>query len=220
MATGVQLGQRTVDPLEQNRLQKIRWRKKTETSRMMRVAMMVRMTRMMRTTRQRRCFPSFRPLILVHCHRSPLIMLSRNSNGTSDALPVYEITHTIRLLVITRCETSLTWDQLRSPQVSQFLVKPIQQQIRASQFSRATLYALMANCLQFEKEAYTNPGNSGTSRTRGSICELLAIKLLKEFTTRELVSPRHGNPRMPFPAANSSWQIGTSLGNYYWCHCN
>ena len=32
-----------------------------------------------------------------------------------------------------------------------------------------------------------NPGNSGTSKTRALVCELLAIKLLREFSTRELV---------------------------------
>lgn len=32
-----------------------------------------------------------------------------------------------------------------------------------------------------------NPGNSGASKTRALVCELLAIKLLKEFSTRELV---------------------------------
>ena len=104
-----------------------------------------------------------------------------------DALPVYNLTHTIRLLVVSRCETTLSWDQLRSPQVSQFLLKPIQQDIRNSHFSRATLYALMANCLQFNKEMHLNPGNSGTSKTRALVCELLAIKLLKEYSLRELV---------------------------------
>ncbi|TVY49034.1 Calcium channel, partial [Lachnellula occidentalis] len=104
-----------------------------------------------------------------------------------DALPVYNLTHAIRLIVVPRTETTLTWDQLRSPQVSQFLVKPMQQQIRTSHFSRATLYALMANSLQFQKEGQTNPGNAGTSRTRAMVCELLAIKLLKEYNTRELI---------------------------------
>ena len=104
-----------------------------------------------------------------------------------DALPVYDITHVIRLLVISRCETTLTWDQLRSPQISQFLLKPIQKKIRDSHFNRATIYALMANCLQFQKEVNSNPGNSGTNRTRAMVCELLAMKLLKEFTTRELI---------------------------------
>lgn len=45
----------------------------------------------------------------------------------------------------------------------------------------------MANCLQFNKEVQINPGNSGASKTRGLVCELLAIKLLKEYSTRELV---------------------------------
>ena len=104
-----------------------------------------------------------------------------------DSLPVYHLTHVIRLLIVSRCDTTLTWDQLRSPQVSQFLVKPVQLQIRQSHLSSATIYALMANDLQFDKEGQLNPGNSGTSKTRSLVCELLAIKLLKEFSTRELI---------------------------------
>lgn len=45
----------------------------------------------------------------------------------------------------------------------------------------------MANCLQFEKEGQLYPGNAGASSTRAKVCELLAIKLLKEYTTRELI---------------------------------
>ena len=104
-----------------------------------------------------------------------------------DALPVYTITHAIRIIVQARTETTLTWEQLRSPQVSQFLVKPMQQQIRAHHFSSATLYALMANGLQFAKERQLFPGNAGTSATRSKVCELLAIKLLKEYPIRELI---------------------------------
>ncbi|KAL2840865.1 hypothetical protein BJY01DRAFT_15457 [Aspergillus pseudoustus] len=104
-----------------------------------------------------------------------------------DILPVYDVTHAIRSLIVSRCETTLTWDQLRSPQISQFLVKPIQQKIKASHFSRATLYALMTNCLQFDREVHLNPGNSGTNHTRAMVSELLAIKLLRDYTTRELI---------------------------------
>ncbi|KAL8712960.1 MAG: hypothetical protein Q9220_002819 [cf. Caloplaca sp. 1 TL-2023] len=107
---------------------------------------------------------------------SPLLPIF--SAAHLDALPVYNLTHSIRLLIIPRCETTLSWDQLRSPQVSQFLVKPIQQQIRTSHFSSATLYALLANCLQFRKEEQLYPGNSGTSKTRALMAELLAIRLL------------------------------------------
>ncbi|PYH99397.1 cation channel family transporter [Aspergillus ellipticus CBS 707.79] len=104
-----------------------------------------------------------------------------------DTLPVYDITHAIRPLIVAHCETTLTWDQLRSPQISQFLVKPIQQKIRGMHFSRATLYALITNCLQFTKEVHLNPGNSGVSQTRAMVSELLAIKLLREYSTRELI---------------------------------
>ena len=45
----------------------------------------------------------------------------------------------------------------------------------------------MANCLQFQKEVSLHPGNSGTIRTRAMVCELLAIRLLKEYTARELI---------------------------------
>ncbi|KAK3990124.1 hypothetical protein QBC44DRAFT_75715 [Cladorrhinum sp. PSN332] len=109
------------------------------------------------------------------------------SAGHLDSLPIYSLTHAIRIIVQARTETTLTWDQIRSPQVSQFLIKPMQQQIRTQHFSRGTLYALMANCLQFEKEGQAYPGNAGTSSTRAKVCELLAIKLLKEYTTRELI---------------------------------
>lgn len=104
-----------------------------------------------------------------------------------DRLPLYNITHAIRILIIQRCETTLSWDQLRSPQISQFLVKPIQGQIRADHFNRATLCALIANCLQFQKEGQAQPGNIGVSKTRAAISELIAMRLLKEFSTRELI---------------------------------
>lgn len=104
-----------------------------------------------------------------------------------DRLPLFHMAHAIRLLVVQRCETTLSWDQLRSPQISQFLVKPVQSQVRTNHFNRATLCALVANCLQFHKECQSNPGNVGVSRTRAWICELLAMRLVKEYSTRELI---------------------------------
>ncbi|KAF1969668.1 hypothetical protein BU23DRAFT_235586 [Bimuria novae-zelandiae CBS 107.79] len=109
------------------------------------------------------------------------------SSELLDRIPIYNTTHSIRILVIQRCETTLSWDQLRSPQVSQFLVKPIQQQILASHFSRGAIYCLLSNCLQFRKEAEANPGNIGVNKSRALICELLAMRLLKEHSTRELI---------------------------------
>ncbi|KAI7918110.1 hypothetical protein M0657_007768 [Pyricularia oryzae] len=126
-----------------------------------------------------------------------------------DSLPIYSITHAVRIIVQARTETTLTWEQLRSPQVSQFLLKPMQIQIRTQHFSRATLYALMANCLNFQKEAVLSPGNAGANNTRAKVCELLAIKLLKEYSTRELIDalsydfyPLQGLPGVQTPAGN------------------
>lgn len=45
----------------------------------------------------------------------------------------------------------------------------------------------MANALQFEKEMHLSPGNSGANQTRAMVSELLAIKLLREYSTRELI---------------------------------
>ncbi|EXJ94316.1 hypothetical protein A1O1_02710 [Capronia coronata CBS 617.96] len=104
-----------------------------------------------------------------------------------DALPVFALTHAIRTLVTSRCDTVLTWEQLRSPQVSQFLLKPIEQDIRSNHLNAATHYALMANCLQYSKEAAVSAVSSGTNKTRAMVCELLAIKLLRDFSTRELI---------------------------------
>lgn len=104
-----------------------------------------------------------------------------------DRIPIYTTTHAVRTLLVQRCETTLSWDQLRSPQVSQFLVKPIQQRIQSEHFSRGLLYCLLANCLQFKKEGEENPGNMGVSKTRALICELLAMRLLKDFSTREMI---------------------------------
>jgi hypothetical protein len=103
-----------------------------------------------------------------------------------DRIPIYHLQHSIRLLVLGKVETTLSWDQLRSPQVSQFLVKPLSQQIKQSHFSRGTYLALIANCLQFKKDAELNPGSAGVYRTRALICELLAMRLLKESSTREV----------------------------------
>ncbi|KAF3024251.1 hypothetical protein E8E14_012233 [Neopestalotiopsis sp. 37M] len=118
---------------------------------------------------------------------SSAAMIPLFSASHLDSLPIYSLVHSIRIVVQTRTETSLSWEQLKSPQVSQFLMKPMQQQIRNAHLNRATLYALMANCLGFKTESELYPANAGTSSTRAKVCELLALKLLKEYNTRELI---------------------------------
>lgn len=102
-----------------------------------------------------------------------------------DTIPVFLVTHSIRSLIVERADSSLTWEQLRSPQVSAFLIKPILQQILAEHMSRATIYALMANHHNFLKDSEISVG--GPSKTRAMLAEILAMKLLKEYSTRELI---------------------------------
>ena len=112
---------------------------------------------------------------------------SQSLTESLDLLPVYTITHAIRSIIVHRCETTLSWEQLRSPQVSQFLIKPLQTKIRSSYFSRATLYALLVNCLQFSKESETRPATAGVCQTRALVSELTAFRLLKDYSSRELI---------------------------------
>lgn len=64
----------------------------------------------------------------------------------------------------------------------------------------------MANCLQFTKEGQVYAANAGISNTRAKVCELLALKLLKEYTTRELIDALSYDfyPLQGLPVAPSS----------------
>lgn len=63
------------------------------------------------------------------------------------------------------------------------------------------------------------PGNAGTSLTRAKVCELLALKLLKEYTTRELIDalsydfyPLQGLPGASLPPANARTDAKVKAG--------
>ncbi|KAI5820933.1 hypothetical protein BZA77DRAFT_300364 [Pyronema omphalodes] len=108
-----------------------------------------------------------------------------------DYIPVYTLVHWIREEISNNVDTALSYEQLRTPQVSSFVVKPILsnllRQMSDKSSKAAYIYALMANCLQFHKESEENLAMAGTNITRSILCEILAVKLLKEFTSRELI---------------------------------
>ena len=95
----------------------------------------------------------------------------------------------IKVEVERNLDTPLSWEQLRIPQASSCIVKPTLRRLMrvGDKGSKGIVYALMANCLQFKKEAEENPGNMAILNSRALLCELLAIKLLREFSFRELV---------------------------------
>lgn len=98
-----------------------------------------------------------------------------------DSIPIYSVVLDTYDLVVSRVDTSLKYEQLKSPQIHSFLIRPLVAALRED-LSAGTLYALMANMLQFNKESTTNVSMSSVMATRGMICEIVAIKLLKEYS--------------------------------------
>lgn len=124
-------------------------------------------------------------------------------SGISDNLddvPVYRLTHAIREDISNAVDTTLTWEQLKSPQLNSFLIRPLLNKCR-DRSSRAIIFCLLTNCAQYLKEAEEDTARAGVNSTRAMACELLACKSLKEFSPRELIDvltfdfwPLQGNP--------------------------
>lgn len=110
------------------------------------------------------------------------------SASALDRVPVFQLVHAIHDEITARVDTTLTWDQLRSPQINQFLVRPALEKFRRQRHSLAIPYALLANQAQYVRESSEIPAQAGVADTRGLLCELLAIKCLKEYTRQELIS--------------------------------
>ncbi|CAN6623057.1 hypothetical protein TRVA0_009S01288 [Trichomonascus vanleenenianus] len=98
-----------------------------------------------------------------------------------DTIPIYSIVLNTYDSVVSRVDISLKYDQLKSPQIHSFLIKPLLEELK-NDFSPGTLYALMANMLQFTKESSSNAAMAGVMATRAMICEIVAIRLLKEYS--------------------------------------
>lgn len=137
----------------------------------------------------------------AECEQSPLLPIFASD---LDSIAVYNMVRDIREQICATLDTTLTYEQLRTPQVSSFIVKPILSLLFEMPGRKAILYSLMANCLQFRKEAVDSPYSVGTSTTRALLCELLAIKMLKEFSPRDLIDalsydfyPLQGPPTAP-----------------------
>lgn len=111
-----------------------------------------------------------------------------------DAIPIYSIVLDTYDLVAARVDMTLKYEQLKSPQVNSFLVRPLVAELKAN-LSLGTIYALMANILQFTKESEADVACAGIMTTRSLVCGILAMKLLKEYTegddlVRDIRDPR------------------------------
>lgn len=138
--------------------------------------------------------------IATHSESTPL--LPQFSCSPLDLVPVYTVVLETYDLVSSAIDTSLKYDQLRSPQVHSFLIKPIVQDIRFNA-NAATLYALMANMIQFQRQSQTDIAMTRVMATRALVCEILATKLLKEYDEDQLMNALTFD-FYPFTGENSS----------------
>lgn len=114
-----------------------------------------------------------------------------------DSIPIYSIVLDTYDLVAARVDMTLKYDQLKSPQVNSFLIRPLVAELK-SNLSLGTIYALMANILQFSKESEADVAMAGIMSTRSLVCGIVAMKLLKEYTEGDdLVSTRTSIPCPP-----------------------
>ncbi|ODV89015.1 hypothetical protein CANCADRAFT_132864 [Tortispora caseinolytica NRRL Y-17796] len=115
---------------------------------------------------------------------TPLLPLVRQS--ALDSIPVADITLTYREWINERIDSSIPYTQLRTPQIQTFLIRPLVEKCRRD-MNAATLYALFLNMIQYNKESTRNAAVSGIMTTRSRICEIMAMKMLKDYEVDDLI---------------------------------
>ncbi|QSL66709.1 hypothetical protein MERGE_001093 [Pneumocystis wakefieldiae] len=103
-----------------------------------------------------------------------------------DQIPVYNLVHSVREDVFSSVDSKTDHFQLRGPEINSLLVRPILEKCKRKK-SRAIVYALLVNQVQFIKEASENAIMTSINTTCAVVCELVAIKILKCFKSEELI---------------------------------
>ncbi|SNX87554.1 related to YVC1 - vacuolar cation channel [Melanopsichium pennsylvanicum] len=94
---------------------------------------------------------------------------------------VFHLIHEIRSDLRNTIDTHLSWEELTSVDLNFSLVRPLA--IKYSNFrSISILYCLLLNRIYFQREATRDLAFQSVNNTRSSLCELLAIKLLRTFS--------------------------------------
>ncbi|KAF5387405.1 hypothetical protein D9757_005757 [Collybiopsis confluens] len=98
-----------------------------------------------------------------------------------DATPVYPIIHSIRSDVIHFIDTPLTYDALTAPDLTYTLIHPLVEKYGAMQRegNMSIVFCFLLNRVYFSRDQ--NMATSPISRTRAELCELLAIRALREY---------------------------------------
>ncbi|KAI8604389.1 hypothetical protein EDD21DRAFT_366328 [Dissophora ornata] len=128
-----------------------------------------------------------------HIHeRRPL--LARYHNYDYDGVlrpfptaPVTALVKEARYSIINALDTSFTRDELGSPEIYLALILPIVRKYREERRETAAVYCFLLNRWQFLQDAENDLANARLNETRAHACEIVATKVLKAFTIRQLI---------------------------------
>ncbi|KAF9323357.1 hypothetical protein BG006_001544 [Podila minutissima] len=101
--------------------------------------------------------------------------------------PVTELVKEARYAIINALDTSLTRDELGSPEIYLALLLPIVRKYREERKETAAVYGFLLNRWQFLKDAESDLANARLNETRAHACEIVATKVLKAFSMRQLI---------------------------------
>ncbi|KAG0038911.1 hypothetical protein BGZ82_010395 [Podila clonocystis] len=101
--------------------------------------------------------------------------------------PVTELVREARYAIINALDTSLTRDELGSPEIYLALLLPIVRKYREERKETAAVYGFLLNRWQFLKDAESDLANARLNETRAHACEIVATKVLKAFSMRQLI---------------------------------
>ncbi|PWN40542.1 hypothetical protein IE81DRAFT_325478 [Ceraceosorus guamensis] len=149
----------------------------------------------------------------------PLLEAATNSKSTGALLleecatqSVYPLVHTIRSDVRATIDSHLSWEELTGVDLNFTIVRPLA--LKYSRYkSLCILFVLLLNRIEFLREADRDLAFQSVNLTRASLCELLAIKLLRTFSHDGLqlvtaltapFSPFAGAPFEPTPSTSTS----------------
>ncbi|KAI9458175.1 hypothetical protein BJY52DRAFT_1149869 [Lactarius psammicola] len=98
-----------------------------------------------------------------------------------DSTPVFPVIHMVRTDVTHFIDTPLTYDALSAPDLTYTLVRPLAEKYRDLQHrgNKSVVFCLLLNRVHFFRD--DNLATTALSRTRAYLCEILAIRCLREY---------------------------------------
>ncbi|KAF9984965.1 hypothetical protein BGZ65_012113 [Modicella reniformis] len=134
---------------------------------------------------------------------------SHNHDGAPHLFPtapVTELATETKYVIINALEISLSQEKLGSLEIYMALLRPIVKRYREEKRETATVYCFLLNRWQFLRNAENDLANARLNETRANACEIVATKILKTFSMRQLIdvltydfSPVKRNSRLYLP---------------------